>query len=230
VPVTVCNAEPSEEETQQNSGFYKKFCLNPIALAVINECYGTCMFNSDTTSLLVKRFFLVMSSHALEISAVSYQLECSCLHLDAMCGKDITALRHLIGALFLLITVNYGALENGVLRKTNLENTRKELVISSFSIVWRMKFKSDFTTIQSTRRVKCFIDRQLVVGTCEIVMLNRDSSQPKRTIARQTARCACRRGQIAGTTRARPACVDGDPDGFAELPDRNPGFMLMSKK
>lgn len=51
---------------------------------------------------------------------------------------------------------------------------------------------------------------QLAVGTCEIVMLNRDSSQPRRTIARQTARCACRRGQIAGTTRARPACVDGE--------------------
>ncbi|CAG01721.1 unnamed protein product, partial [Tetraodon nigroviridis] len=49
---------------------------------------------------------------------------------------------------------------------------------------------------------------QLAVGTCEIVMLNRDSSIPRRTIARQTARCACRRGQIAGTTRARPACVD----------------------
>ncbi|XP_069383591.1 chemokine-like protein TAFA-3 isoform X2 [Paralichthys olivaceus] len=51
---------------------------------------------------------------------------------------------------------------------------------------------------------------QLAVGTCEIVMLNRDSSVPRRTIARQTARCACRRGQIAGTTRARPACVDGN--------------------
>ncbi|XP_046896801.1 chemokine-like protein TAFA-5 isoform X1 [Hypomesus transpacificus] len=49
---------------------------------------------------------------------------------------------------------------------------------------------------------------QLAVGTCEIVMMNRDSSVPRRTIARQTARCACRRGQIAGTTRARPACVD----------------------
>ncbi|XP_057364406.1 chemokine-like protein TAFA-5 isoform X1 [Manis pentadactyla] len=60
---------------------------------------------------------------------------------------------------------------------------------------------------------------QLAAGTCEIVTLDRDSSQPRRTIARQTARCACRKGQIAGTTRARPACVDGpampgaDPSG-----------------
>uniref|UniRef100_A0A3B4A2B3 Uncharacterized protein n=1 Tax=Periophthalmus magnuspinnatus TaxID=409849 RepID=A0A3B4A2B3_9GOBI len=49
---------------------------------------------------------------------------------------------------------------------------------------------------------------QLSAGTCEVVTLDRDSSQPRTTIARQTARCACRRGQIAGTTRARPACVD----------------------
>ncbi|KAL7867860.1 hypothetical protein SRHO_G00092440 [Serrasalmus rhombeus] len=49
---------------------------------------------------------------------------------------------------------------------------------------------------------------QLVAGTCEIITLDRDSSQPRRTIARQTARCACRKGQIAGTTRASPACVD----------------------
>ncbi|XP_028306274.1 protein FAM19A5-like [Gouania willdenowi] len=49
---------------------------------------------------------------------------------------------------------------------------------------------------------------QLVAGTCEIVTLDRDSSQPRRSIARQTARCACKKGQIAGTTRAQPACVD----------------------
>ncbi|KAF7694050.1 chemokine-like protein TAFA-5a isoform X2 [Silurus meridionalis] len=49
---------------------------------------------------------------------------------------------------------------------------------------------------------------QLAAGTCEIVTLDRDSSQPRRTIARQTARCACKKGQIAGTTRASPACVD----------------------
>lgn len=55
----------------------------------------------------------------------------------------------------------------------------------------------------------CPLAGQLAAGTCEIVTLDRDSSQPRRTIARQTARCACRKGQIAGTTRARPACVDG---------------------
>ncbi|XP_062858657.1 chemokine-like protein TAFA-5 [Trichomycterus rosablanca] len=49
---------------------------------------------------------------------------------------------------------------------------------------------------------------QLAAGTCEIITLDRDRSQPRRTIARQTARCACRKGQIAGTTRASPACVD----------------------
>ncbi|KAJ8269159.1 hypothetical protein COCON_G00117660 [Conger conger] len=64
---------------------------------------------------------------------------------------------------------------------------------------------------------------QLAAGTCEIVTLDRDSSQPRRTIARQTARCACKRGQIAGTTRARPACVD---EGLSVVPD----YPLVSAK
>lgn len=64
----------------------------------------------------------------------------------------------------------------------------------------------------------CVLAGQLAVGTCEIVMLNRDSSIPRRTIARQTARCACRRGQIAGTTRARPACVDGKTNHIYRFP------------
>lgn len=51
---------------------------------------------------------------------------------------------------------------------------------------------------------------QPTAGTCEIITMDHDSSQPSRTIARQTARCACRKGQIAGTRRASPACVDGE--------------------
>ncbi|KAF1419638.1 Protein FAM19A5, partial [Spheniscus humboldti] len=49
---------------------------------------------------------------------------------------------------------------------------------------------------------------ELEVGTCEITALDWDLSHPRRTIAQQTARCACRRGQAAGTARAKPACVD----------------------
>ncbi|KAG7261753.1 hypothetical protein CRUP_034726, partial [Coryphaenoides rupestris] len=60
----------------------------------------------------------------------------------------------------------------------------------------------------ASRCVVMSLPGQLAAGTCEIVTLDRDSSQPRRTIARQTARCACKKGQIAGTTRARPACVD----------------------
>ncbi|CAG01061.1 unnamed protein product, partial [Tetraodon nigroviridis] len=45
-------------------------------------------------------------------------------------------------------------------------------------------------------------------GSCEIIRLDQDRSRPWRSPARQTARCACGPGQTAGTTRARPACVD----------------------
>uniref|UniRef100_A0A8B9RPW1 TAFA chemokine like family member 5 n=1 Tax=Accipiter nisus TaxID=211598 RepID=A0A8B9RPW1_9AVES len=50
--------------------------------------------------------------------------------------------------------------------------------------------------------------QELEMGTCEITALDRDLSHPRRAITRQTARCACRHGQAAGTARAKPACVD----------------------
>lgn len=65
------------------------------------------------------------------------------------------------------------------------------------------------TEVLSLWIVTLYFIGQLAAGTCEIVTLDKDSSQPRRTIARQTARCACKKGQIAGTTRASPACVDG---------------------
>ncbi|KAM6453682.1 chemokine-like protein TAFA-5 isoform 3-T3 [Liasis olivaceus] len=64
--------------------------------------------------------------------------------------------------------------------------------------------------------------KELEVGTCEITALDRDMSHPKRMIARQTARCACRRGQVAGTTKAKPACVDGFLTSIEHLSVRAP--------
>uniref|UniRef100_A0A8L0DQZ6 TAFA chemokine like family member 5a n=1 Tax=Oncorhynchus mykiss TaxID=8022 RepID=A0A8L0DQZ6_ONCMY len=70
------------------------------------------------------------------------------------------------------------------------------------------RMSSTFWTVILLTSLLIIYCGQLAAGTCEIVMLDRDSSQPRRTIARQTARCACKKGQIAGTTRAMPACVD----------------------
>ncbi|CAI5777504.1 Uncharacterized protein PODLI_1B012916 [Podarcis lilfordi] len=65
-----------------------------------------------------------------------------------------------------------------------------------------------FESVQDQECLHCKRGKELEVGTCEITALDRDMSHPKRMIARQTARCACRRGQVAGTTKAKPACVD----------------------
>ncbi|KAM9814924.1 chemokine-like protein TAFA-5 isoform 2-T2 [Syngnathus typhle] len=48
---------------------------------------------------------------------------------------------------------------------------------------------------------------ELRTGSCEVLTLERDGSHPRRSVARQTARCACVPGQMAGTTQGRPACV-----------------------
>ncbi|XP_043963438.1 chemokine-like protein TAFA-5a isoform X1 [Gambusia affinis] len=85
---------------------------------------------------------------------------------------------------------------------------RRPLLIISTRQTGRLMTRREFMAFL-LRGTSCTVSLcQLAAGTCEIVTLNKDSSQPRRTIARQTARCACKKGQIAGTTRARPACVD----------------------
>ncbi|XP_041935436.1 chemokine-like protein TAFA-5a isoform X1 [Alosa sapidissima] len=69
------------------------------------------------------------------------------------------------------------------------------------------RMSSTFWTVLLLTSLLIIYCGQLAAGTCEIVTFDKDSL-PRRTIARQTARCACKKGQIAGTTRARPACVD----------------------
>ncbi|KAL6474388.1 chemokine-like protein TAFA-5 [Colossoma macropomum] len=75
-------------------------------------------------------------------------------------------------------------------------------------VAWALAAAAAALSLLALFQARFLREGQLVAGTCEIITLDRDSSQPRRTIARQTARCACRKGQIAGTTRASPACVD----------------------